>query len=139
MQNSINSKAPTMQWDKRYGSPWTIYTQRDLLTSCTFGSLAQVNPVTSELQLTHFLMIHLVFHVSHLKPYTENPFPLRASHLSHWYKEYRIHYILDSKHKCGGLWYLVYWEGYSPEERIREPVENVHALTLVWALHRNHP
>ncbi len=130
----IRLHLPCRKLAPRYVGPFTI--QR------------QINPVTFLLNLPPQYRIHPTFHVSLLKPYhspvppstepglsSEPPLPLILEDGA----TYKVHTILDFRHRGGRLEYLVDWEGYGPEERSWVPRNDILDPALIEEFHSNFP
>ena len=104
----------------------------------------KINAVAFELVLPKNLKMHLVFHVSLLKPTMPNPFPNRVSEvpppvLIEGNKEFEVESVLDCRRRNNLTQFLVKWKGYGPEENSWEPASNIHAPRLVQDLFQRHP
>ncbi|CAJ0919665.1 unnamed protein product [Ranitomeya imitator] len=99
-----------------------------------FEVLHRINDVCYRLKLPASLRIHNSFHVSLLKPvvlsrFTQDPgnFPSPVGSED----VYEVKDILAMKKRGGRSLFLVNWNGYGPEERSWEPVENINAPVLL--------
>ena len=99
-----------------------------------------------QLELPPQWRIHDVFHASLLDPHQSNDIEGRRQlvpqppDIVEGTPEYEVEEILDSKMRGRGLWYLVDWKGYSPEERMWEPAKNLtHTEEAVATFHQRHP
>ena len=90
------------------------------------------------------MKVYLVFHVSLLESYQESIFLGRVQCLPSSFEienheEYEVEMVLDSRHKCKKLEYLVHWSGYDINERTWEPTENlVNVLQKVQEFHQQY-
>src|SRR5712672_3911380 len=105
-----------------------------------------ISPVAFQLDLPQSWRIHDVFHASLLTPFRETP-----THRPNYLRpppdlidedpEYKVEAIIN--HRFFGqmrrLQYLIKWKGYPHSDNMWEPVQNLHADTLVRAYHRKHP
>ncbi|KAL0163818.1 hypothetical protein M9458_039571, partial [Cirrhinus mrigala] len=95
-----------------------------------FKIVKQITPVSFRLELPPEYRISPTFHVSLLKPAgppegeedldetaPQGPPPI----LIDGEEVYRVNTILDSRRRRGQIEYLVYWEGFGPEERSWTP------------------
>jgi hypothetical protein len=81
-----------------------------------------------KLELPPTMRIHPVFHGSLLDPYHENTIPGRVQPPPppievEGEEEWEIAEVLDSKVTRNRLFYLVDWEGYTPQDRSWEPAD----------------
>ena len=99
-----------------------------------------------ELRLPHFMRIHLVINISHLKPYKEclpgqstvHPGPMEVTEDRN--EEYEVEQIVDSRWKRWHLEYLIHWKGYPEEECTWEPAGNLtHAKKAIADFHWTMP
>ena len=105
-----------ISWATRDCRPFVIHKKINLVTYC--------------LKLPVAIKIHLIFHVSLLKPYRESSFPIRVQSLPPSieiknHKKYEVDKILDSQQRWGKLEYLVHWSGCDINERTWEAAENL--------------
>ena len=97
------------------------------------------------LKLPPSMQIHLVFHVSLLKPHVANTFPGRIvppplPEIVDSYEEYEVHKILDSRIRRRRIQYLVDWVGYDASERTWEPLRSLeNAWEAIDLFHSNFP
>ena len=100
----------------------------------------------AELRLPHFMWIHLVINISHLKPYKERlpgqstvcPGPMEVTEDRD--EEYEVEQIVDSRWKGQHLEYLIHWKGYLEEEHTWEPAGNLtHAKEAIADFHQKMP
>ena len=66
-----------------------------------------------------------MFHHKKLKPYVALVFPEQAECTIPPKPEYEVSEILREKKKGKTTYFLIHWEGYSPEEDTWEPKENL--------------
>ncbi|CAJ0939759.1 unnamed protein product [Ranitomeya imitator] len=103
-----------------------------------FKVLEQVNPVVYCLALPPRLGIIDTFHVSLLKPIYMSRFSESSAGTSGSSTDvYEVNAILGCKVVRGKKFYLVDWKGYGPEDRSREPAENIQAPQLIAAFERS--
>src|SRR3954463_7821405 len=121
--NHINltsqSARPTKKLQHRYIGPYQI--------------IQKVSPVAYKLELPDTLKVHLVFHVSLLRPYknpqdfpdqeppTTPPPPITIDNTP----EYEVEHILDHRIRHKKPEYLVKWVGYPEYDATWEPLENL--------------
>ncbi|KAI5625089.1 hypothetical protein C0J50_15351 [Silurus asotus] len=105
----------------------------------------QINEAAYRLELPPRYRIQPTFHVSLLKPYTPSS-AQRASEFRPPPPEiveqpsvYSVREVLDSRHRGGGLEYLVDWEGYGPEERSMVALRDILDPALLEDFHATHP
>jgi hypothetical protein len=96
------------------------------------------------LQLPPSMKIHPTFHVSLLEPYKSSMIPGRSQPPPPPTKvndefEYQVETILDSKLQRRKLYYLVRWEGYTPDHDSWEPWDYLNCPGLVRDFHRRYP
>ncbi|KAK3535066.1 hypothetical protein QTP70_003030 [Hemibagrus guttatus] len=113
-----------------------------------FIIIRQINPVTYHLRLPPEYKIHLIFHVSLLKPHYSSVLPstepgkAEEPSLPLILDEgpaYLVRDILDSWRRGGHLEYLVDWEGYGPEEQSWVPRNDILNPSLLEDFHARHP
>lgn len=98
-----------------------------------------------QLELPPQMRIHDIFHLLLLEPYWENKLERRVQEaplleVVEGEEEWEVKEVLDSRVSRGKLLYLVDLEGFSPEDRIWEPVEHVpHAADAVAEFHYQYP
>lgn len=103
----------------------------------------KINDVTYELDLPDSLKVHLVFHVTLLKPATSNPFagcttgPPKPVIIDNE-EEFEVEAILDCRKRRNGIQYLIKWKGYGPEDNSWEPENNLHAPELLQTFRNVH-
>ncbi|KAI5629605.1 hypothetical protein C0J50_7997 [Silurus asotus] len=111
-----------------------------------FRVIRRVNEVSYQLDLPPRYRIHLVFHVSLLKPFrapaTPPPEVDRDPPLPDILGQpsvYAVREVLDSRRRGRVLEYLVDWEGFGPEERSWVPRRDVLDPALLVDFHAAHP
>ena len=91
------------------------------------------------------MCLHPVFHVSLLEPYTTSSIMGHLTTLPPSVEffegpEFEVDVILDSKIVRNKLYYLIYWLGYTPNDRTWEPARNLaNATDMVTEFHRHYP
>jgi len=133
LRKNIKTTRPSQKLDVKRMGPFKIL------------KIVGESKLAFKLELPSQMRIHPVFHASLLEPYRENIItgriqPLPPPEEIEGQMEYEVKEILDSKLVRGRLVYFVDWEGYPPEERTWEPLENVrHAADAVAAFHCRYP
>ena len=110
-----------------------------------FAVKERIGNLAYRLDLPSSYLIHDVFHVSLLEPYTANTLPDRIQPpppavIVDGQEEFNVEAVLDSRFIRRRLHYLVHWTGYDNSERSWEPASHFHKDDEVIAdFHRTHP
>src|SRR5258707_10792297 len=106
----------------------------------------EISPVAYQLRLPNAWNIYDVFHASLLSPYHETTahgpnYSRPPPDLIEGEEEYEVEKVVN--HQYSGhsqtLQYLIKWKGYPEANNTWEPADQVHALELTKAYHRQHP
>lgn len=103
-----------------------------------------LSPVSIRLKLTpQFKNIHLVFHVSKIKPFIRSLLQPQTSalpppRLTEGSPAYTVHRLLDVRCRGRGHQYLVDWEGYGPKERCWVLARDILDCALIDQFHLHH-
>ena len=108
-----------------------------------------INPVVFKLKLPEQWKqkcLHPMFHASLLAPYKEMEehganFLEPPPDVIEGEEEYKVEQVLDSRQSERGkqLQYLLKWKGYSEAHNSWEPADQVHAMELIKAYHKQKP
>jgi len=96
-----------------------------------FKIIEKLSKVTFQLRmLSHYQAIYLVFHTSKLAQYSKSTIHGQKSTappltLIQGQEEWEVEQILDSRQRYGKNKYLVRWKGFTQEDDIWEPEENL--------------
>ncbi|KAK1798667.1 hypothetical protein P4O66_006952 [Electrophorus voltai] len=92
------------------------------------------------LALPPSLRVHPAFHVSRLKPVLCSVAPPTHQECAWWTcaLAYMVKRLLDIRRVCGGVQYLVDWEGYGPEEQSWVSSPHILDCELIRAFQRDH-
>jgi hypothetical protein len=109
-----------------------------------FEIVRVINNVAVELKLPATMKIHNVFHVSLVEPYQQNRLagriePVPQPVIVDAGVEYEVEQLVDHRLTNTGIWYLVHWKGYGPNERTWETLKNLaNAKELVQEYNEEH-
>ncbi len=110
-----------------------------------FKITKEISPVAYQLHLPNGWNIHDIFHASLLSPYRETTahgpnYSRPPPDLIKGEEEYEVKKVVN--HRYSGhsrtLQYLIKWKGYPEADNTWEPADQVHALELTKAYHRQH-
>src|SRR5216684_5086250 len=111
-----------------------------------FKVTKEVSPVAYQLCLPAAWNIHDIFHASLLLPYCETTahgpnYSRPPPDLIEGEEEYKVEKVINHWHtgRARTLQYLIKWVGYPEADNTWEPADQVHALQLINAYHRQHP
>ena len=111
-----------------------------------FEITKEISPVAYQLCLPIGWNIHNVFHALLLSPYHETTahgpnYSRPPPDLIEGEEEYEVEKIINHQHSGWSrtLQYLIKWKGYPEANNTWEPADQVHALELIKAYHRQNP
>ena len=110
-----------------------------------FTILKIISPTVVRLRLPPTMRrVHLIFHVSRMKPAVSHalcrtPAPPPSPRIIGGGETFTVNKLMDCHRRGRGLQNLVYWEGYSLEERSWTPARFFLDKTLITDFHKEHP
>src|SRR5713226_4426361 len=111
-----------------------------------FEITREISPVAYQLRLPIAWNIHNVFHVSLLSPYRKTDahrpnYSRPPPDLIEGEEEYKVEKVINHRYtgRARTLQYLIKWVGYPEADNTWEPADQIHALQLIKAYHRQHP